>query len=416
MSRRAIKKYRLIKTGNRGQWLSAKIYSDMRSGCQCGGKFTAVGELEGMEYPVCDSCKKPPTLFRIRAKILTENLEVKYIDIRHDRTGKRLSKTHHCLNVLERVNEELEKGAFNYRDYDSEDSRASYLFENYVVSYLNFHEKRLKRKELSPSGFANKKTSVNNLIEFFKGRDISSIRRPDIENYKNSFTDRFRARDLAISELKSILKHAMDIDEVITKIPKFDLMPASKKRKEIISLETALKVIDEIEDEQYQVMLKLLTVYPVRPGELRALQWRDIDYFAGKVSFKRHFSADVLMEGRKSIDSGDKSEVSFPITKDFMDYLHSIPRPLKSDAFVFSGKENDFVSGNCLSRAWRKATDKLKLPPYQLYEMRHARLSQIAEQSNGDMVKLLRVSGHTNPKTLMDRYVRDTSDLTEYFQ
>lgn len=416
MSERIIKNYRHNQSGNKGDWVSAKIYSDNRNGCACGGKFDASGEMDNVPFPKCSSCGKSPTLFRIRAKVITEDLRVKYLDIRHKKGGKRLTRVHECIDVFERVSEELKNGVFNYRDYDSEEGRKEFIFENYAAKYLEYHKKRAQRGELSPSGIANKKTSINNLLKYFQGRDIGTIRRSDVEEFKNSWTDKFRARDLALSELKALFNHGVKVLELPLRPPKFDLVPASRKRKEIIDLETASMVIQKIEDPLYQFMLKLLTVYPVRPGELRALQWQDVDYFGAMVTFRRHFSRDVLLDGRKSMSSGDKAEVSLPLTDEFKEWLLCQPRPLHREAFIFPGKTCAFVTGKCLSRAWRKATKKLKLPDYELYEMRHARLSEIAEQTKGDMVKMIRISGHSNPKTLMDRYVRDTSDLKELFQ
>lgn len=395
--------------------MSAKIYSDMRNGCACGGKFTAVGEMDGIEFPKCEKCGRTPTLYRIRAKILTEDLQVKYIDIRHKKGGKRLTKTHECMDVFERVNEEMEKGTFNYRDYDSEDGRAEFLFENVVAKYLSHHKKRLERNELSPSGYANKRTSCNALIESFKGRDICTIKADAIEEFKDSYVDRFRARDLALAELKSIMIRA-ESKGLISKVPKFELIKSSNKRKDIISLDIAIKVIAAVEDPQYQFMIKLLLSYPVRPGELRALQWRDVDYFGNTVTFQRHFSKDIVIEGRKSIKDGEKSEIQFPLSTELREFLITLPRPLKKDAYIFPGKEREFVTGKCLSNAWRKSTKKLKLPDYDMYELRHARLTEIMDQTNGNIAVGLRVSGHTNPKTFMSHYVRDKSDLKEFFQ
>lgn len=415
LSKRVIEQLRYTQTFNKGFWLGAKIYSDQRGNCKCGGSFTARELFKKLEYPVCNKCGEEPRLFRIRAKVVTLGMEEKYVDIRH-LGHERLVDIVDVFRALKQVEAELESGTFDLRKYDSKQSRESYLFSNYVEDYLEFHQNRLKVGELSPSGFANKKTAINKLLPLFKDKDISTFKRADIERFKNQNSDFPRARDLALAELKSILKHAADIDELPVRVPKFDLIPSSKKRKEIISLDDALKVIDEIEDPQYRFMLRLLTIYPVRPGELRALQWRDIDYFGNEVTFQRHFSRDVLIDGRKSIKDGDKAEVKFPLTEMFKAYLHTIARPLKKDAFIFTGKEQAHVSDKCLSRAWRKATRKLKMPDYDLYEMRHARLSQMAEQSNGDTIKLLQASGHTNLKTVSERYIRTSADLSEFFQ
>jgi integrase len=406
---------RFINTTNKGFWIMAKIYSDVKGNCSCGGSFSGKATLKGIEYPVCSSCKDTPTLFRIRAKVVDLNFQEKYIDIRHAQNGERLVDIFECFTTLRQIESELEAGKFDIRKYDSAQCKESYLFENYAQDYLKHHENRLARGEISPAGFKNKKKYVKVLAAFFSGKDIASIRNPQIEAFKDSFTDKFRTRDLALGELKAILNYAHKM-EVIGTVPKFDLVPASKKRKEIISLDVANKVIEKIEDEQYKFMIWLLSIYPVRPCELRALKWSDVDYFGNEVSFRSHFSSEKLLDGRKSVSSGDKSEVNFPLHQRLRDYLVSIPRPLKKDEFIFKGKEQAFVSEKCLSNAWRKATRFLKLPDHQLYELRHARLSQIAEQSKGDIVTMLKVSGHTNPKTLMERYVRSNQDLSEFFQ
>jgi integrase len=413
MSRKLIEQLRYTKTFNQGFWLSAKIYSDQRGNCPCGGKFSARQVFKNIEYPVCGKCGEYPKLFRIRAKVVDTAMQEKYVDIRHH-NAERLKDIVDVFTCLKQVKAELDNGTFDLRKYDSQESREYFLFENYSAAYIEYHENRLKRGEISPAGLSSKQKYVRVLLKHFTGKDIFTIHIGEVERFKNSFTDRFRTRDLALGELKSILHHAHKFDKLPT-VPKFDLIPASKKRKEVVSLEDALKIINAVEDERYKIMLKLLTVYPVRPCELRALQWRDIDYFGNTVKFERHFSEDVLLDGRKSLAAGEL-DLEFPLTEWFREFLLCLPRPLKKDQFILPGKVQEFVSENCLQRAWRKARNKLRMPPYQLYEMRHARLSQIAEQSNGNIQKVMKASGHTNPKTLMERYVRDTSDLREFFQ
>lgn len=424
MTKIKIQNLRFINTTNKGFWLMARIYSDTKGACPCGGTFTGKATLKKVEYPVCENCGETPSLFRIRAKIVDLNFEDKYIDIRHSQTGERLKDIFDCFSTLKQIESEIEAGIFDIRRYDSQQNKESYLFENFSDEYLSFHENRLKRGEITPSGYDNKKKYVKVLRSFFSGKDIASIRVPSIEQFKNSFTDRFRTRDLALGELKALLNFAHRM-EVIGGVPKFDLVPSSRKRSEIISMDNAKRIISEVSDHQYKVMIALLAIYPIRPSELRAIQWRDIGYFEKTVKFCRHFSKDILIDGRKSVSGGEKSELTYPLVKEFEEYLMSIPRPLNSKEFIFTGSRNDFVSEKCLSNAWKKALAKVNkelkekkmipLPAYQLYELRHARLSQIAEQSNGDIVKMLKVSGHTNPKTLMERYVRSSSDLTEFF-
>lgn len=413
MSKVKIGNLRNIQTFNKGFWLAARIYSDIKGTCPCGGTFSEKQKLKNLEYPVCNKCQDTPKLFRIRAKVVDMNNQDKYIDVRHAQNGERLKDIIDCLSTLKQIENEIETGTFDIRRYDSLASRESYLFKNFSKSYIKHYEFKLGRGEISPAGFRNKKKYVKVLSKFFDDFDIAAINVPLIHEFKNSFTDKFRTRDLALGELKALLNHAHKF-EVVHKVPKFDLVPSSRKRAEIISLDVAEKIIESIPDPKYRLMIKLLSIYPVRPSELRAIKWSDVSFFDRTVTFQRHFSDDKVIEGRKSVSKGEKSVLVYPLVPELESYLKEAVRPLR-DNFIFTGKENDFVSENCLARAWRKATKDLGLPPHQLYELRHARLSRIAEQSNGDIVKMMKVSGHTNPKTLMERYIRSDSDLKEFF-
>ena len=163
-------------------------------------------------------------------------------------------------------------------------------------------------------------------------------------------------------------------------------------------------------------MMEILLIYPVRPSELRAIQWSDIDVKAKRVYFRRHFSGDHLLQGRKSISEGEKSELNYPLVKIFSDYLSSIPSPLNKDEFIFNHGVHGFVLEDRLSDAWRAAAKKAKVKGHKLYELRHARLTELAQLSNGNIIKMMNVSGHTNSKTLLDRYIRDESNLDEFFK
>lgn len=405
-----IENLRFIQSYNIGDWLSAKVYSDIRgNACKCGGKFTSYLELEGLPYPTCNACGKTPSRYRIRAKIIDEQFVEKNVFIRHNKSGSRLTRAADCLALIHLIEEEKRLGTFDVRKYESEKSKDAYLFSTLLVTYKAHHQNRMTRGEITPKSMEGKISACNILESHFGKTDIIAIQRPQIDFFKNSFTDRLRARDLALGELKTIMNFAVD-KGLLRTVPRFDKIPKSKKREKIISAKDIKKVISAISDQCIQDMVRILSLYPVRPSELRALQWRDIKWEIGMVEFPRHFSGDILLDGRKS----SLNSVSFPISEELRFFLTGLPTPLNREEFVFQ-KDGDFIKKRHLEYHWKIAATKVKVK-HNLYELRHAKLSDIAEKSNGNIVTMMKASGHTNSKTLLERYVRSDSDLKEFFQ
>lgn len=400
-----------IKTHNNGDWLSEKIYSDVKgNACACGGKFTAYKEVEGIDFPTCAACGKTPPRLRIRAKLMDAHLETHYAFIRHNLLGERLTSVAKALGVIDRVREDKKAGTFDFRKYDSAKNREHLAFDKFSTDYLAHQSARVDAKLISPKSFEAKQSAVAHLRKYFGTFEINRINRGHVAKFKASFTQHFRARDLALGELKTMLNYAVE-NELIKEAPPFAKIDRSSKREEVITAAEALRVIGMIESPTVRAIVIMLAAYPVRPSEMRALQWRDLDYARNEVTFGRHFSGDVLMDGRKSSTKG----VTLPITAALKDYLRSLPMPLNREEFIFTLPGQSFIKKRQLEYYWSAAAAKAKVDS-TLYELRHAKLTDIAEKSNGNILTMLKASGHTNSKILLERYVRPEVDMKEYFE
>lgn len=415
-----------INEKNIGFWMGAKIYSDVKGNVcdQCkSGQFNGkssfsykVGQAsKEIIYPVCNNCKNSPSFFRIRAKVADPSRKAKYVFIRHDKGGNRLTDPLDACQLVKQIDIDSDKGLFDFKDYDSKKALEHLKFSNVIDGYILAEERRMKRGELTPKGFLSKKSCSKVLREYFKGHPVNSIDEGEIRKFKNSFTDRLRTRDLCLGELKVILKYSKN-EKLITAVPDFESIPKAKKRESIISMDDARKVVSKVVNPAMRVMMELLMIYPVRPSELRALQWRDIDRKANKVNFVRHFSGDKLLSGRKSVSEGKGSSLQYNLSSKLKEYLASIPEPLNKEEFIFNQGANGYVNEDRLSDEWRLARKKAKVKGHNLYELRHARLTELAQLSNGNIMKMINVSGHRNSKTLLDSYIRDDSNMDEFFQ
>lgn len=252
---------------NKGHFLGAKIYSDMKGGCSCGAKSFGAESIKGYQIPVCSKCGKNPDLYVISASVIDMAGTHKRVKIRHSQDGARLTDFVDVLATLKQIDMEVTRGTFDIRRYSSNESRESFNFSKIIEDYLVFHEKRQARGELSPAGLKDKKSLINNhLLPYFKDTDIVAINDRMIRCFYESYTETLRTRDKAILELKTIYNFAID-DGRADKLPKFPSIAPSKmvSAQKFLDIKDQNKVISNIEDETYRAAIKTLALYGASP-------------------------------------------------------------------------------------------------------------------------------------------------------
>jgi integrase len=409
----------------KGMILSARIYADTTGNkCPCGGSFIKRiehSDHSGLMVPKCDKCNAYPSLFHIDADSIDENgLKIR-LKIRNDQNNNRLENISQVIFTLQTIQKEIKEGEFDVNRYVSKDARESFRFKNYIVKYLERQDRRLIKKEITPKALRDKKSLIKNHLDpEFGNLDLAQITQQRIALYIENLEERKRVHNLAIGELKTILKQAKK-DGKLKIVPDFDPIPKANRREEIITMELVLKTIEAIPQKIYRDMFTLMTIYPFRPSEIRALRWKDFSP-TGKTMFtvRGHFSDEVWIDGRKSISEGDKSVMKYDRSPTAMtiinEYRATAIRSLDPETdWIFKGINGTHVQDEALADAWRTAR-KIIGHEHQLYEIRHRCLTDFGKRVKGDIMKMTAFSGHTNANTLMERYVRDDSDLSEYLQ
>ncbi len=417
MSGNMNKAIRHKRTTNIGDWMASKIYSDVKNNtCSCGGKFSKFIEEDGKNLPVCDSCHEPPPLYRIRAQVKDRYGDIKYITVRHSQNGKRLTKPFHCLTLLETIDEELEAGVFDISKYGSKKMKESYKFKNFAKSYLEHNQRRLERGEITPYGMKGKKKYVKILVEhdIFKNLELRQIRPLHISDFRDSFTEKFSNRDMALGELKTMLKFAKE-KNMIQDIPEFGKIETSQKRDQVLTIDQARAIIPHIENPMYRLMITLMSEYALRPCEVRAIQFRDISLAKDMIIIQRHFSSNKLLGGRKSNKKGQNSYLTFPLIAELKNWVIDQATPLDSEDFIFKSPNGNPVFENTLPKAWSRTLKKLGLPHVQMYEIRHARGTEVLELANGNFSDVKNFLGHSNVSTTEKRYARPVVKNEKFF-
>ena len=406
----------------KGTIVAARVYADVKGGkCPCGGQFTERipydnKNNQNLIIPICASCKEDPSFYTIDVDAKDEDGNNLKLRIRNTKDSERLSSRESIAYIIKVIQRELMDGSFNVRHYDSSKSKEAFIFKNYVVEYLAHHERRLKRGEISPKGFKDKEGLIKReLLPAFANMEIFRIKDAAIRKFKNSYTDKLRTRDLALGELKALLNQAQR-DGMITVAPKFEAIPRAKKRDDVISIELARQTIEAMPRQIYRDFYNLLLIYPIRPGELRALKWSEVNLIKGEFTIAYHFSSEERIPGRKSIGKDKKQgAITFPINIEAREIFIRLRSAgvVSLDGYVFLSRFGRHFAEASIWEAWNLARKRVG-HCFAPYECRHASASELYKKVNGDLIRMKEVIGMTNTATL-ERYVTDKSDNSHLF-
>jgi integrase len=403
--------------GCKGRILSARIYADVPGNkCLCGGKFSKrvpYDEDEPTKVPRCDKCNKLPPLFRIDADAKDANGKSIRVWIRNtsERTPQRLDKIAKVITTIETIQREMTEGTFDIRNYDSEASKQQFVLRNYVEKmYLPGYEEKIKSGEVQAKYIDDKKSLLRlHILPYFGNLELRNITAPLINAHKKKFNTR-RIHHQARAELKCCLNQAVQ-DGMLTVAPPFEKIPKAETRQDIITNDLIDKTINALKSKVYQDICRIMTMYPLRPSEVRALRWIDIS--ETHLHVRGHFSKEVWVKGRKSIKEGKKSELRYKMEPEawdiFKEYKSNLSKITRIDDYVFKAVNGRHVTKYALCHAWRVAREDVG-HKHQLYDIRHRCLTDHSVRHNGNIVKMMKFSGHTTPTVLLNRYIHDDSD------
>ena len=399
--------------------MGCKIYSDVRGNCPCGGSFTKYQIIKNrsgdLKYPICDLCGVTPSRFRVLAKIKDNFGKQKYVFLRKNLAGEPLTDIQDVFALTSKVHTDQAIGKFNYSEYDKKVVKEGQYFKNIVVEYLNFQGPRVLRKEISPYSLESKKKYSKKLSDYFGEIPIFDINGPSIEIYKNTLVNH-SDQVMCLGELKTILNWAKRLGK-ISSVPSIEV-PANKKRKSVPNLMVARdRIIPAIENEVHRAAIQCLEYYGIRPSEVRAIQYEQIDLANDRIIIDRHFSKTTLLMGRKSASEGeDTSTLDRPLSPELKAYLKSRPWPLDKKAFVFQNSVGKALGVKDLSQTWRETLKKLKLPHVELYGLRGAKITEVLKKTDKNYMKARDFAGHADIRTTMKHYDHSDRNVDDVFK
>ena len=189
------------------------------------------------------------------------------------------------------------------------------------------------------------------LIPYFSDIDVRKLTYDHINKFFKNYvyvepSDKQRSEALCL--LKNILVDVRKLDSSII-IPVFP-SPIKSKRvngKKIPTATIRMKILDNLENYKAPIMLGMM--YALRECEIRALEWKQIDFEERTIEINQHLSGDVLIPGRKS--QVKDTQQCFSITFELFDSAYELlqyeynNRKTKSKVILsFQEKRSRFIS------------------------------------------------------------------------
>lgn len=185
--------------------------------------------------------------------------------------------------------------------------------------------------------------------------------------------------------------------------------PNERKKMNFWTYEEFKKFIAVEDDLMYRTFFKVLYYCGLRKGEIRALDWNDIDFNNNTLTIRKGLSDNV--NGKKYIISSPKtlkSNRTLPLSKKFIDDL----KELKKSVMQYTNfREDWFVFGNELplvdDAIRRRKNNNCKLSnvkQIRLHDFRHSCASLLI--STGADIKIVaEFLGHTKIDETLNTYV-----------
>lgn len=280
----------------------------------------------------------------------------------------------------------------------------SIMFADLAEAWLVYQKNRVKE-----SSYVSNVNRVRNIIiPAFEGKRVADIKPLDILHWMEGLQAKYAfgyAKTL-YTRLASIYRYGVkyyDITNVMEKVDR-PRNTQPKKQMQVWTPEQFQKVIEQIDDPEYNFFIRTLYLLGCRRGELQALQWQDIDFDARTIHIchtitNKTTAGPWAMTSPKTTGSDRKIKISERQMREFRD-LYDARHP-SPDHFVFGILRP--LPEQTIGVKFRAAAKAAGVPQIRIHDLRHSCASYLISQGV-DIVTVSRRLGHSSVKQTLDTY------------
>jgi integrase len=238
---------------------------------------------------------------------------------------------------------------------------------------------------------------------FIENTENCGLRKATIKNVKKTISAIF-----AVAVKKGIVSFKPVINTTLPKTNEEERPNFNKSE-----IKKLAQIIENLGDIQLKAMLKTLLYTGFRSGELRGLQWSDIDTKQCTIEIKRNL---VEVKGEYFFDTTKtkSSERIVQVPKEIIDLLIEQKKqrdilfenlhitPINPD-MVFLSRKGNYINSNRLNMDFKAILAKNNLPECHLHSLRHAH-SSLLINAGIPAIQVAAQLGHANVRTTQEIY------------
>lgn len=318
---------------------------------------------------------------------------------------KRFSTFENAERFLIGLRYEVDRGTFDYRDYQSSNPLG---FVNLANQWLQF-----KKQEVKPSSFESLERFMLSAMAFWSDRNVKEIHFADIEDFLFSRPVSNKTKSNIRSCLHTFWKWLLH-RQIITlaQFPDFPVVKFNLGYRKIIDKDTQLALLDEVYRISYHINPRvwlgikwLCTYIAIRPGELLKMQEQDINTRIG-VFFVRH-----TKEGKEKVvpmlDSDQKLINELPVGLPNLLFFRHVKG-------VSGCRPGQPFGEKYLYKWWKKACENLGVEGVDLYGgTRHSSATALKDHLSPEQIKAGTM--HSTNKAFERYFQRNSQDAIEVY-
>lgn len=242
----------------------------------------------------------------------------------------------------------------------------------YLVTY--------KKGSVSPSWYRDLNYFARKMIDYIGNKRMGRIKPIEVQSYLNSCADYSDSTIKKIYDLTcQIFRYAADNGATSYK---FDLIkPNGKKQQPGRSLTEAEQdaLLEAIKGHRGEVFISIMYHCGLRPSEVSALQWKDIDFDKEVIKVDKALKKNGVVGGTKS-DAGVRE---VPIPTNLLGLLKS---NRKSPFSLVCEQSNGYHTKSSLRKMWASIKRRMEeilgysIEPCRLYDIRHTYCTNLEAQ------------------------------------
>jgi len=282
------------------------------------------------------------------------------------------------------------------------------VLENFADNHFVLHKDKV-RSHVYERNYNNYQKHI---LPYFKGRQLDSIKPMELEAWQNRLMSKYNPSSVKKyrSILYGIFTRALQ-NEIMSKNP-FDNVPAPLMTK-AVSLENNNDIINpftqkEIEqltsvnDETYMPnFIQLMYCTGMRPGEIIALTWNDIDFQKRTININK-----TVVNGKVGLPKTQTSIRCIDMLQQAYEALQAQFELTKDLEYVFISSENKmFYSHDIINLNFKKRLHVNDIKVRSLYQLRHSFASRMI-RAGIDITWVSKTLGHKDSSITLEVYTK----------